>query len=491
MLEAPPSCRITDGIQKGQPILPATAEKYRSELDWSDGGPAPLSFVRYYRTRWSAGDSSPQAGMGQVWSHIHHYRLTVTSAGDLSTATVFGPEGDVRSFTRAVGSSVWGISNSADTLVELSPNWLAYKRANDDVTFNFDGSGKLQNRVERNGRSTAYTYDSSGRLAGVTNSFGRSLTIAYNATGQLTSVTTPDARSLGYAYDSVGRLASVQYPDGKSRSFVYENASFPQALTGIFDENGARWGTFGYDRWGRAITTELSGGLQRYQVGYLTSGATVTDPLGTSRTYSYGLNAGKLAVTSGSRPSGEGEDDAKTRVQDSNGLVTSRTDFKDIRTDTSWDSARRLPTSATRAVGTADAQTTTTQWHANFSLPVLIAESGRTTGFSYDAQGNLLSRTITDTAGSPNTVRTWQWTYNTQGLVATETAPNGAATSYEYDTQGNLTKSTNALGHATLYAYDSANRLVSQTSPNGLNSTYTWDARDRLLTRTIGAGTSG
>jgi YD repeat-containing protein len=254
----------------------------------------------------------------------------------------------------------------------------------------------------RNGWTRTYVYNASGQLATITNGFGRSLALAYDGSGQLVTVTTPDARMIGYAYDSAGRLSVVTYPDGKTRSFAYENASFPQALTGIYDEDGARWGTFAYDAQGRATSTELSGAVNRYQVSYPAAGAaTVIDPLNTSRNFSYSTTKGKLAVTGGSLPSGEGESDAASRVQDANGLITSETDFKGIKTDTTWDVARRLPLSVTRAVGTPEAQTVTTQWHATFSLPVLVTESGRTTAYTYDDKGNVLSRAITDTASSP------------------------------------------------------------------------------------------
>jgi uncharacterized protein RhaS with RHS repeats len=90
--------------------------------------------------------------------------------------------------------------------------------------------------------------------------------------------------------------SAIIYPDGKARSFVYENATFPQALTGILDENGARWGTFAYDSRGRAIRTQLAGAVNSYQVSYpLTGAATVVDPLGTSRSYRYSTTSGKLA----------------------------------------------------------------------------------------------------------------------------------------------------------------------------------------------------
>jgi RHS repeat-associated protein len=398
-------------------------------------------------------------------------------------------EGYVRTFGKTAGATSWSAGNSADTLTQLASGAWSYHRADDDTTLSFDGSGRLQTEADRNGWVTAYTYNSVGQLASVTNGFGRALALAYNGSGQLTTVTTPDARVIAYAYDGSGRLVSILYPDGKGRNFVYENASFPQALTGIFDEAGVRWGTFTYDSTGRAISTQLAGSVDSYQVSYPSAGsATVIDPLGTSRNYSYGTALGKLAVTGGSLPSGEGKSDAVSRVQDANGLITSEADFKGAVTTTTWDVARRLPTTVVYASGTPDARTVTTQWHATFSLPTLVTESGRTTAYTYDALGNALSKTVTDTA--TNKAQLWQWTYNSSQLVDTATDPSGAVTSYTYDTRGNVLTVTNALGHVTSYAYDTANRVVSSTAPNGLVTTYTYDQRDRLLTQSVGGLTT-
>ncbi|SEK17388.1 RHS repeat-associated core domain-containing protein [Variovorax sp. OK212] len=168
--------------------------------------------------------------------------------------------------------------------------------------------------------------------------------------------------------------------------------------------------------------------------------------------------------------------------------MTSETDFKGSTTTTTWDAARRLPTTVVYASGSPDARTVTTQWHPTFSLPALTVESGRATAYTYDAFGNTLSKTITDTA--TNKTQLWQWTYNPQQLVETGTEPNGAVTSYTYDLRGNALTSTNALGHVTSYTYDDANRVASTTAPNGLVIAYTYDLRDRLLTQTVDGQTT-
>lgn len=410
-------------------------------------------------------------------------------SGAPTSVEIASSEGYVRSFVLPSGSSTWSPSNSADALVQSSSGGWTYKRADDDSVFNFDAGGKLQSKMEPNGWTSSYTYDAAGRLANVSNAFGRTLSFVYNGGGQLVSIVIPDGRLISYAYDIAGRLTSVLYPDGKTRSFFYEKAYFPQALTGIVDEAGVRWGTFAYDGSGRAISSVLAGNVARYQASYPSSGiATVIDPLGTSRSYGYANSAGKLAVISGSSPSGSDESDAASRVQDTHGLITAETDFKGIATTTTWDAARRLPITVVHASGTPDAQTVATQWHPTFSLPVLVTETGRTTAYTYDAFGNTLSKTIKDTA--TNKAQLWQWTYNAQQLVATATEPSGAVTSYTYDARGNVLTSTNALGHIAAYTYDTANRVVSATAPNGLVTTYTYDPRDRLLTQTIGAQTT-
>ena len=486
--ELEPNYCPADGLYKGQPIVPATGEKFSFQADWTDTGPAPLSFSRTYRSGWTSDPGRPQAGLGLVWSHNHYARLDATPASNPTEISILNLDGTVRKFTKAVSTGLWTPINSSDTLNQIAGGAWAYSHTEDDTTFNFGADGRVLSRLQRNGWVTTYTYNASGQTASITNPFGRSLAFTYNGAGQLASVTLPDARALLYAYDSQNRLAQVTYPDGKSRSYVYENAGFPQALTGVIDESGTRWATFAYDSIGRAISTELAGTVQRYQVNYgATGSATVIDPLNKWRSYTYGFNAGKLAVIgSGSGPSETREPDAASRVQDSNGLITSETDFKGAITNTTWDTARRLPTAVTRAAGKPEAQSVGTQWHASYSLPTLVTESGRTTASSYDAQGNLLTRTVTDTTVSPNVTRIWQWTYNVQGLVATHTAPNGAVTSYTHDTAGNVLTTTNALGHVTQYGYDASNRVVTQTEPNGLVTTFTWDARDRLLTHTLG-----
>jgi YD repeat-containing protein len=98
------------------------------------------------------------------------------------------------------------------------------------------------------------------------------------------------------------------------------------------------------------------------------------------------------------------------------------------------------------ASGTPQARTITTTWDTTFNLPATITDGNRVLSFAYDANGNLLTRTVT----APGTASTWSYTYNSAGQALTATDPVGHVTTYAYDALGDLAKITNALGQVTL-----------------------------------------
>ncbi|WP_255593505.1 RHS repeat-associated core domain-containing protein [Acidovorax sp. sic0104] len=486
------SCRgdqNKDGGGTPNPIALYMQEKYRWETDWEGHGPAALSIARIYRSNRGFEADKGSARVGLSWTHSHHWRLKTAPKDDGEKAQIITPEGYSRLFSRAWSESEWTPINSTDKLVGQNGLFL-YSSADDNEILKFDSSGKLIERALLHGWKYSYYYEGD-RLVSVRNNFGDSMFFIYTGE-QLTEVKVPGNLSIFYAYDGIGHLVGVVYPDGKSRHFLYENPGFSHALTGIIDETGTRWGTFGYDVKGRAISSELAGGVGRYQVSYPSAAAAVvTDPLNTVRSYTYAVAKDRLIVTSGSLPSGEGKPDAYSRNYDQYGRVTSEDDFKGARTNVVWDTTRRLPASVTQAAGRPDERTTNTTWHSQWRLPLTVTEAGRTTTYTYDGLGNRLSQSISGTgasAGSP--AHTTSWTYHPSGLVATETAPDGGVTSFQYSSAGHLTSTTNALGHTDTYTHDAAGRVLTHTAPTGLVTSYTYDLRGRLLTAQVGGLTS-
>ena len=182
-------------------------------------------------------------------------------------------------------------------------------------------------------------------------------------------------------------------------------------------------------------------------------------------------------------------------IDATSGLITQTTDHRGIQQLQGWDTTRRLLTSQTRAATRPEAQTTSTQWHPTWRLPSLVTESDasntplRSTAYSYNLNGNLLSQTTTEIATSRT--RTTQWTYGANGLPQTMTDPRNNVWTFGYDSQGNRTSVTNPLSQVTTYAYDGAGYVTSMTDPNGVATSYVYDARQRLQSVTTGTQTTG
>ena len=184
----------------------------------------------------------------------------------------------------------------------------------------------------------------------------------------------------------------------------------------------------------------------------------------------------------------------KQSTFDANGNLATRTDFNNNQTSFTFDATRNLETSRTEAVGTPRARTIETQWHPDFRLPTQVEESGRTTTHTYDTAGNMLTRSVTDTATSQS--RTWTYTYNSHGQVLTIDGPRSDVTdvtTYTYHECsygaecGQLATAEDAAGNTTTFlTYDAHGQPLSMTDPNNVAITLTYDARQQLTSRNFG-----
>ncbi len=498
-------CDICEG-KVGNPISIATGEKDQTEADWQDNGTHPLSFTRHYRSY-----ANIESGLGARWSHNWAAAVTKT---DLQATVRFG-DGSKSIFNRTSPTATWVADNGKDLLADnpsAGAGFVTFTRASDETRWQFRADGKLLGVTQRNGWTMALAYNAAGQLASVTNAFGRSLQFTYDTAGKLTSVTTPDARLFTYGYDSAARLLVATYPGttATTRVYAYEDTRWPNALTGITDEQGVRYATFAYDAAGRATTTQHAGSTQTYSVAYpsgavastgsLTAGSTVspsiyqstsqvTDPLGNLQTYTFQGGDGQVRLL-GLNGAFEGAQvAARSFGLGATTLPSSETDFLGTQTTFAWDTTRRLLLTTTKAANKPEAQASSTQWHPTFRLPVLVTEPGRTTATTYDALGNKLTETVTDTTGTATNgqTRNWAWSYNAQSLMVSATDPRGQVTQYTYDSAGNVATMRNALNQTTAFTYDGAGRTLTQTDPNGLVTATTYDARGRMLTSAQGA----
>jgi len=388
-----------------------------------------------------------------------------------------------------------------------------------DAVESYDLNGWLLSSTSRNGQKTIFTYrdantlssiaPSTGILLSVTDAFGKQLNFTYNANSLMETMKDPMGGIYLYSYDANKNLTSVTYPDGKIRRYVYNestntsNTNLPFALTGIVDENNSRYATFSYFASGLAISTEHATGIEKYTFSYpyQNQKTYVTDPLGTVRAYNFTSILGVVKSSGITQPSPTTGYVSTALTYDVNGNIASTTDFNGNRTTYTYDLTRNLELARVEAAGTANARTISTSWHATWRLPLKIAEPKRLTVFTYDAGGNVLTKSVqatsdaTGAAGVSATLvgpaRVWTYTYNQFGQMLTAKSPRidvNDTTTYTYDDQGNLTAIANAAGHTTtLSNYDPNGRVGRITDPNGLVTDLTYTSRGWLASRTVGS----
>ncbi|HEY9101746.1 RHS repeat-associated core domain-containing protein, partial [Chitinimonas sp.] len=499
----------------GNPIQPATGNKYQAETDYLGSGASRLRVVRHYNSfsgAWVDENvktilklavptgplpgsedvvlNGPQGGGGTTppaGGNPNFGKGRGNAGVDLGpTLQVSRGTGQIVSFPLAGGADLAGLGYTL--AVSGTGSQLTTP---DNAVESYNADGKLTSRRELDGYTLTYAYDGNGRLSTVTDRDGRVLTYGYDAQGRVNQITDPALHTISYSYDAQSRLSTVTYQDNKTRTYVYENASFPNALTGIVDEGNVRYATFAYDAQGLAISTEHAGGVDKYVVSYPdATHSTVTNPGGLSLAIEQ-QNARGRAVTKSVTESCDG---CTTTTQQfelgSDALLAKVVNRNGVATLIQNDATSRNELQRTEAANTSVQRVTQYEWHPTLHLPSRITEPTRRTDLSYDANGNLTVRKVTDLASGNS--RSWQYGYDGANRLASSTDPANHTTQYSYDAAGNVATSTDATGLVTRYtSYDNHGRPLSITAPDGVVTTLSYDDRGRLLSRKVGALTTG
>ena len=286
--EAPNSCI-------GNPINPATGNKFQIETDYAGSGPFPLRFSRIYnaqgtaRTDWLGSDL--QAIIGERW--VHNYeRYLLSTSGWANPEVIFAyrPDGRIEEFRRA-GAGWAAAKGSVARLEQLGADeWLYTDQ--DDMRERYGADGPNSKRLlaiaDRAGRKLTVNYDGAV-VSEVVDDYGRKIIFRYGyvpGTGivKVANITVPGGLQYRYEYDFVpitpgstigrARLARVLYPDetpgepsdnpvrtyeygspgrinGGAACTVPGKARAAFLLTGLTDESGHR-SEWSYDCFGWA-----------------------------------------------------------------------------------------------------------------------------------------------------------------------------------------------------------------------------------------------
>ena len=428
----------------------------------------------------------------------------------VSTASmVTDPDGDVTS-VKDPDQNTWGATYNADGLVTARTDPPTPSAPNGaTTTFGYDADGQQTRTTDADQNATLQTYDALGNVVteelpattAAAGSADRISTSSYDAGGDPVATTQPGGVTTDATYDNLGRLTSLS---GSGAEAPTATKTFGYDLDGrLTSYSSPTYGTvtLGYDDRGllQSQSVPAADGLPAttYSANYDSSGrlTSQTDSSGTtSYTYS-GVNdlAGATSSQTGATYSysydtaGEltGEKDSTAGVAgpsytvgyDSAGEPTTLSAFTPSGAANgtlsySYDPNGNVLSKAGTGVYGSEGSQSYTYDAANRLTSTTTAADTQT--YSWDPVGNRLSTTDKTASGTTTT----STTYDQRDEALTTTGPTGT-TSYAWSPRGTLSSSSNTPtgGTATTTdaSFDAFDRLISLGSSN-----YTYDALDQL-----------
>ena len=506
----------------GKPVNVTNGNMYVRQQDFQlPGIGEPIIVNRHYNS------SLPIDGMfGYGWTSDLDERIVVSLYNGYLSRTSLRLYIDGRIFyftyvgTYSGGDNYLPIGSRIDAKIvsadAASPFSLLFK---DGRVHHFDRYGTLLWKRDRNGNQTTFNYDANNRLVSVTDPSGRTLTITSNANGKVTQISDSTGVIANYEYDlqTGNYLKTVTYTDGSKYKFEYVDkvingqprtylATVKDALDNVLE-------THEYDNiTGRATTSEIHGGNERYEFDYSNIGLAAPyaivrhrknagDPLIETKYY-FDRSRGANLVTKleGACGCGGSGSEVTTYEYDNKARLTKKINALLQETTYSWDSNGNLSTQ-NDIFGTqnftynsfGEVLTYQDRVDSPSQNPVVYTQVN-----TYDANGN--PKTITDALGkvttleypatnnkglpdsikdARNNITKFKWF--TSGLLDEIEDPYGKKTNYTYEARGRTKTVTNALGHQTqLNYFDDTQRKVEVIYPNLDKITYKYNIR-RLL----------
>jgi RHS repeat-associated protein len=334
------------------------------------------------------------------------------------------------------------------------------------TSFAYDELGNRISQTDANGHITRFEYDAFSRPTKRTLPQGAAETLGYDAEGNLIRRTGFHGNAVDYAYDVQGRLTRRTYTDGSSVSFTYTSSG--KRATAI-DDRGTT--TYQYDARDRLVRLTYPDG-RALTYGYdfqgnRTSLKAMLGEVSLTTTYTYDVLNRLDTVTD---PSGR----TYSHTYDENGNRASVAYPNGVRTEYEYDSLNRLRSLATRNNIGSVIQSYLYELGPAGNRTRINEHDGTVRTYDYDAVYRLVRETA---VGGPLPANENSFTYDAVGnrLTRTRTDSSGpTAISYTYD-EGDRLLSENGI----TYGWNAAGNLISRSGPDAV--VYDWDADDRMV----------
>lgn len=472
-----------------------------------------LRFSRSYNSHNSA-VAERHGVFGPGWNHSYEKRLTFPWVGPaptfITTIKLRNSDGTITYF---VGTDANGYDQTAprsqDSRIVKTPSSNLYvrlfKRGGQEVYDRLSPGGvsaRLISIADAVNNTTVLTY-AGNKLTSIADPGGRRLTLGYTG-DQITALCSstspiscgPSEKGLIATYTYVGtRLGSVTYADGNGDAQSDGGSTFAYYTSGagngklwkVTDGSGRVTETHQYGPDGRAIWTEISGGVRRYDLLYQADRTIVTDSLENQTEYQFQIINGikRITRTIGSCSSCGGAGSATEEWgYDDKGRVISHTDGEGNVTEYEYDGDGNLRLIRGPVMNSGPQHVTEMVYDANGRLVSRIAPNLATTTWTYAPPG---PETITEEV-SPGVTRTTTFVYYASGSqlgkLRYRRDPLNRQTEFLYTVAGDLTSVVDPSGHSTSFQYDSMGRrtktILPATTPANDTPTTSYDTLGRV-----------
>lgn len=370
--------------------------------------------------------------------------------------------------------------------------WKVTRTENDGTsrvtTTEYDNANRLWKTTDpRNGVETRL-YWPDGQLKSVQSPEGNKTTYDYDFAGQPTTLVEPNGNVTGatasdytwtYGYDNAGNRTSEAHPDGGTRQISYDALNRPTQWTDALSHTAS----VSYDANNNVITR--TDGLNHSTISTydkLDRRKTETDERNKTTTYAYFATGELQSVTTplGNKTTYALDDDGRiTSMVDPRGNVVGA-DPNQYTWNYQYDAAGNR-TRITDPLGNAIQYV----YNALNDVTQTTDQRNNSTSLTYDAM-NRLWKVIPPTAGASGNLET-SYTYDAAGNLASRTDPNGHASDWSYDLDGRITSRTTPIGTWNL-SYDADGNVKTKETPMGRSTqtsadgtiTYGYDRMSRL-----------
>ncbi len=441
-----------------------------------------------------------------------------------ATLTCYDGDGNVAQTVPAVG--VAANSLSAASCPMAYPAGYSDRLAFDSTVDTYDSAGDLVEETtpapagQSGYQTTTYSYDGNGNLTETTapaaaNGGSSQVTVdTYNADNELASETTGSGSSVAattsYCYDPSGDLTSVVYADGNTAGIAACETSSPWDVSATsYPTQAAYQTTYGYDSAGELVSTTTpatsaapSGATTTSTYDPAGNMLTATDPNGVTTTWTYtpanypatvsysGSSAHSVSYgydANGTRTAMSDGTGSSSYVIDPFGELTSATNGAGQTTGYSYNADGQvasivypLPSGAswatsdtvTYAYDHADDPTSVTDFNGN-SITIGDTADGLPSSLALGSTGDTIT-TSYDNTDSPSEISLKNSSSTVLQSFTYTDAPDGSVL--------NETDTPSSSNSPAVYTYDAQGRITSMTPGSGSTLSYGFDPAGNLTT---------